>query len=307
MQVHKETVDRVPNSVKGRDNIDIEIYGMENIPEKDLIEHEKQKASAQGKDEYYESDSDNETSPPNPPQPPLPPPSTNSSQQQNHPQPPLPPNNQPPLPPPTSQMPAHHHHPPNMSMNNPYMMQQQQQSPHQHQPQLVNPMLMNAYHHQHPQMLGMLNMGHHHMGGMGHPMMLQQPFLLNPNMMQQQQHQQQAQLTRPGQFMMQPSKIEALMSLPAMPPQNGHIHFPTNQPPPPPPLPSLPAPPSMGLQAASSSPSSAFASQLKLPLAATLPRKVEKLAANAILMHPEEDISLEEYRARFPKYQYSAD
>jgi len=43
MQVHKENIDRVPNSIKGRDNITLEICGMDNIPESDLIEHDKQK------------------------------------------------------------------------------------------------------------------------------------------------------------------------------------------------------------------------------------------------------------------------
>ena len=43
MQVHKENIEKVPNSIKGRDNITLEICGMENIPEEDLIEHEKQK------------------------------------------------------------------------------------------------------------------------------------------------------------------------------------------------------------------------------------------------------------------------
>lgn len=29
MQVHKETIDKVPNSLPNRSNVDIEIYGME--------------------------------------------------------------------------------------------------------------------------------------------------------------------------------------------------------------------------------------------------------------------------------------
>lgn len=43
MQVHKENIEKVPNSIKGRDNITLEICGMENIPEEDLVEHERQK------------------------------------------------------------------------------------------------------------------------------------------------------------------------------------------------------------------------------------------------------------------------
>ncbi|XP_059093717.1 BUB3-interacting and GLEBS motif-containing protein ZNF207-like isoform X1 [Tigriopus californicus] len=43
MQVHKETIDKVPNSQPNRGNIEIEIYGMEGIPQEDLQEHERNK------------------------------------------------------------------------------------------------------------------------------------------------------------------------------------------------------------------------------------------------------------------------
>ncbi|XP_026327330.1 BUB3-interacting and GLEBS motif-containing protein ZNF207 isoform X9 [Hyposmocoma kahamanoa] len=43
MQVHKEAIDKVPNSLPNRSNIEIEIYGMEGIPPEDVREHEKQK------------------------------------------------------------------------------------------------------------------------------------------------------------------------------------------------------------------------------------------------------------------------
>lgn len=43
MQVHKETVDKVPNSLPNRSNIEIEIFGMDGIPAEDLRDHEKQK------------------------------------------------------------------------------------------------------------------------------------------------------------------------------------------------------------------------------------------------------------------------
>ena len=36
-------MDKVPNSVPGRHNIEIEIYGMEGIPEEDLKNHERNK------------------------------------------------------------------------------------------------------------------------------------------------------------------------------------------------------------------------------------------------------------------------
>ena len=43
MQVHKETIDKVPNSIPTRGNIEIEIYGMEGIPDQDMKDHERQK------------------------------------------------------------------------------------------------------------------------------------------------------------------------------------------------------------------------------------------------------------------------
>lgn len=35
-KVHKETIDGVPNAIPGRTDIELEIYGMEGIPEKDM-------------------------------------------------------------------------------------------------------------------------------------------------------------------------------------------------------------------------------------------------------------------------------
>lgn len=43
MQVHKDAIDKVPNSLPNRSNIEVEIYGMEGIPPADLKEHERQK------------------------------------------------------------------------------------------------------------------------------------------------------------------------------------------------------------------------------------------------------------------------
>eukprot|EP00096_Caligus_rogercresseyi_P012242 TRINITY_DN506_c1_g1_i2.p1 TRINITY_DN506_c1_g1~~TRINITY_DN506_c1_g1_i2.p1 ORF type:complete len:429 (-),score=156.72 TRINITY_DN506_c1_g1_i2:1725-3011(-) len=54
MQVHKETIDKVPNSLPSRSNIEIEIYGMEGIPPEDLKDHDKNKggdAASAGPDE----------------------------------------------------------------------------------------------------------------------------------------------------------------------------------------------------------------------------------------------------------------
>lgn len=43
MQVHKESIDKVPNALPNRSNIDIEIFGMDGIPANDIKEHERQK------------------------------------------------------------------------------------------------------------------------------------------------------------------------------------------------------------------------------------------------------------------------
>lgn len=45
MQVHKEAIDKIPNALNNRNNVDIEIYGMEGIPEADLRQHEKNKGN----------------------------------------------------------------------------------------------------------------------------------------------------------------------------------------------------------------------------------------------------------------------
>jgi hypothetical protein len=40
MQVHKETIDQIPHSLPNRGSTDVEVYGMEGIPEEDMIAHE---------------------------------------------------------------------------------------------------------------------------------------------------------------------------------------------------------------------------------------------------------------------------
>uniref|UniRef100_A0A3Q0R7F8 Zinc finger protein 207, b n=1 Tax=Amphilophus citrinellus TaxID=61819 RepID=A0A3Q0R7F8_AMPCI len=67
MQVHKETIDSVPNAIPGRTDIELEIYGMEGIPEKDMQERrrtleqksqESQKKKSNNQDDSDESDDD---------------------------------------------------------------------------------------------------------------------------------------------------------------------------------------------------------------------------------------------------------
>ncbi|XP_042216543.1 BUB3-interacting and GLEBS motif-containing protein ZNF207-like isoform X3 [Homarus americanus] len=78
MQVHKETIDKVPNALPNRNNIEIEIYGMEGIPEEDLKEHERQRAGRMGpggRRQDEEDDDDSQSSLPgqsNPPPPAVP-------------------------------------------------------------------------------------------------------------------------------------------------------------------------------------------------------------------------------------------
>ncbi|CAL4126855.1 unnamed protein product, partial [Meganyctiphanes norvegica] len=76
MQVHKETIDKVPNALPNRNNIEIEIYGMEGIPEDDIKEHERQRAGRQGGGRRDDDDDEDSQSsmpgsgpPPGPPGP----------------------------------------------------------------------------------------------------------------------------------------------------------------------------------------------------------------------------------------------
>ncbi|GFT36642.1 BUB3-interacting and GLEBS motif-containing protein ZNF207 [Trichonephila clavipes] len=63
MQVHKETISKVPHALQNRSNIDIEIYGMEGIPTQDILEREKLRRGGL-KDESDSSDDENFNSAP---------------------------------------------------------------------------------------------------------------------------------------------------------------------------------------------------------------------------------------------------
>ncbi|XP_056890592.1 BUB3-interacting and GLEBS motif-containing protein ZNF207b isoform X1 [Takifugu flavidus] len=63
MQVHKETIDSVPNAIPGRTDIELEIYGMEGIPEKDMQDRRRtleQKSQESQKKKSNQDDSDEE-------------------------------------------------------------------------------------------------------------------------------------------------------------------------------------------------------------------------------------------------------
>lgn len=72
MQVHKETIDAVPNAIPGRTDIELEIYGMEGIPEKIWMKEddflnkntsrESKKKQQDDSDEYDDDDSAASTS-----------------------------------------------------------------------------------------------------------------------------------------------------------------------------------------------------------------------------------------------------
>ncbi|XP_029456595.1 BUB3-interacting and GLEBS motif-containing protein ZNF207 isoform X2 [Rhinatrema bivittatum] len=73
-KVHKETIDAVPNAIPGRTDIELEIYGMEGIPEKDMderrrileqktqVEGQKKKSNQDDSDEYDDDESPASTS-----------------------------------------------------------------------------------------------------------------------------------------------------------------------------------------------------------------------------------------------------
>ncbi|GIX84704.1 BUB3-interacting and GLEBS motif-containing protein ZNF207 [Caerostris darwini] len=62
MQVHKENIDKVPNALPTRNSIEIEIYGMEGIPEYDIKGHEKQKQGG-SKDDADTGDENSNSAP----------------------------------------------------------------------------------------------------------------------------------------------------------------------------------------------------------------------------------------------------
>jgi len=65
MQVHKETIDAIPNALSSRCDPEIEIYGMKGIPVEDMMRHQRDahaKTNAHKKQKVEESDSDSSES-----------------------------------------------------------------------------------------------------------------------------------------------------------------------------------------------------------------------------------------------------
>lgn len=264
MQVHKENIEKVPNSIKGRDNITLEICGMDNIPEEDLIEHEKQKSAQIVREDDSDSPDSDASPKPNlshnqPPYPPAPLPGTIHGPLPHLP-PPLPPT--PNAPPPTNPM---------------------QQ-------------MMMMY----PQMAHMMAMN---------PMMMNQMMSMPPGMMPPSLPTQPAAPPLPPPGPPKPSAPQPLMSLMGVqtnPP--GNLPFigdssssPQNGAHPPPPKMPKPLFPS----------AAEYSNELNHPQNVSqindqnyVP-KIENLPPGSKIVHPEDDISLEEFRASHHKYKYS--
>lgn len=235
MQVHKEKVDKVPNSVPGRNNIEIEIYGMEGIPEDDIREHEKQKNNKANQAKAGGSDDEDSQSSSKTPNQPMAPPTVPVSMMGYMGQ-------MPPMPPPMGGM---------------------------------GPMGMRP---------GMGPMGPVGPMGMGMGPMPPRPFM-------------------PGMPMGGP---------PGMPPMTGSSVMPPNKPL----FPSAVASSSAAMSSASSSPgqakptfpaaaavtSTSVSSSATITGAPVIKKPESSSGLTSKLMHPDEDISLEEKRATLPKY-----
>lgn len=59
--MHKEAVDKIPNALPHKNNIEIEIYGMEGIPPADIKEHEAQKKGGSKQKPDSDSSDDEDT------------------------------------------------------------------------------------------------------------------------------------------------------------------------------------------------------------------------------------------------------
>jgi len=55
IQVHKETLDKIPEALPNKNSVDIDIYGMQGIPEEDIREHERLKRGDSGNVKAQES------------------------------------------------------------------------------------------------------------------------------------------------------------------------------------------------------------------------------------------------------------
>lgn len=61
MQVHKETIDSIPNAIDGRTDPEIEIYGMKGIPMDDMMKHQREITNRGGPSSKRPRDDSDET------------------------------------------------------------------------------------------------------------------------------------------------------------------------------------------------------------------------------------------------------
>ncbi|XP_052266395.1 BUB3-interacting and GLEBS motif-containing protein ZNF207-like isoform X1 [Dreissena polymorpha] len=234
MQVHKEKIDKVPNSIPGRNNVEIEIYGMEGIPEQDLKDHERLKnnkaQAARGDDSDDDSQPGATSSPATSAAPPMPMPPVNMGFM-----------GMPPMPPPMG----------------------------------MGPMGMRPG-------MGPMGMGPM-MGGMPMP---PHPFMGGPGM--------------PGSVGPNPPMPMPPMSAPSKPlfPSAVASSTATSTPSMPPSKPTFPS------AAAVSSTENSTAGGATITGAPQIKKPESSTGLSSRLMHPDEDISLEEKRARLQKYAH---
>ncbi|KAF4080307.1 hypothetical protein AMELA_G00168900 [Ameiurus melas] len=275
MQVHKETIDGVPNAIPGRTDIELEIYGMEGIPEKDMQERRRQleqksqesQKKKQNQDDSDEDDDEDEAGPSPFQQPAV-------AQPQN-----------------AYMPPANYSGMPPMMPGVPPMM-----------PGM--PVVMPGMPH------GMMQMGGMMPPGPGVPLMMSgmppgmPPHVPRPGMLPMGQV---PPVTAPG--------VPPRPAAPAAPPAASKPLFPsaaqaqqpvpTNADPPKATFPAYTQPPSSSSSSTSSSSVSASSTAAKPnpPAASVKPAALSSSSATSKLMHPDEDISLEERRAQLPRYQ----
>jgi len=67
-QVHKEAITKIPGSIPGRETTEIDIYGMEGVPEEDIARHREAELTGKKKARVETEASDSDKSPPSGPQ-----------------------------------------------------------------------------------------------------------------------------------------------------------------------------------------------------------------------------------------------
>ncbi|XP_075994861.1 BUB3-interacting and GLEBS motif-containing protein ZNF207-like [Genypterus blacodes] len=304
MQVHKETIDGVPNAIPGRTDIELEIYGMEGIPEKDMEERrrvleqknqESQKKKQNPDDDSDEYDEDDEPGP-SFQQPPAVQPPPHPAYITPMPQPGMPPGAGIPGIPPGS----YSGMPPMMPGVPPMMPGMPPVMPGMPPGMMQLGRMMPPGHGMPPGMPGMPpgmhpTMGHH--PGLTH--MAQAPPAVALNM-----------LTRPAAPAPTAVSAQSAITKPLFPSAGQSQQTVALSPQPPPSTSSDPSKPTFPAytQATGSdvSPNAGNSSVSKPPYTvASKPATLTTSSATSKLIHPDEDISLEEFRAQLPRFQPS--